>query len=56
MTNSSDKTSNNQCENFHLDIPCELADRVRDYAEKNDVSITNVLIEALDSFLRSQTT
>lgn len=56
MTNNSDKSVNNQCENFHFDIPCELAERVRDYAEKNDIPITNVLIEALDSFLRSQKT
>ena len=56
MTKSSDKNGNNQCENLHFDIPCELSERVRDYAEKNDVSITNVIIEALDAFLRSQKT
>jgi hypothetical protein len=56
MINRPDKTGNNECENLHFDLPCELAERVRDYAEKNDVSITNVLIEALDAFLRSQVT
>ena len=56
MINSFDKTGNNQCENLHFDIPCELSERVRDYAEKNDVSMTNVIIEALDAFLRSRIT
>ncbi len=54
MTTNSEKSEHHECENLYVDIPCELADRVRDYAEKHNVSITNVMIEALDSFLRSQ--
>ena len=37
-----------------IQIPCRLAERINAYASKNDSTITNVLIEALDIFLREQ--
>lgn len=46
----------NDCIDLNISIPCELADRVRGYAEKNETSVANVLIEALDAFIRSRKT
>jgi hypothetical protein len=40
------------CEDLKLQIPCELVSRVRQYAIANKNSLTNVVIEALDAFLR----
>ena len=37
---------------FHLQIPCRLAERVETYASANNATITGVVIEALDTFLR----
>ncbi len=37
-----------------IQIPCRLAERINGYASKNDSTITNVVIEALDIFLREQ--
>ena len=39
---------------FTLEIPCVLADRAQSYASEHDTTITNVVIEALDFFLRIQ--
>ena len=51
------KTFKNQCSDitkeFNLHIPCRLAERVEAYASKNNTEITNVVIEALDTFLRN---
>ena len=38
---------------FNLHIPCRLAERVEAYASKNNTEIANVVIEALDTFLRN---
>ena len=37
-----------------LHIPCILAERVEAYASDNNTTINSVVIEALDSFLRTQ--
>ena len=37
-----------------IQIPCRLAERINGYASKNDSTISNVVIEALDIFLREQ--
>jgi hypothetical protein len=37
-----------------IDIPCQLAERAQRYANENGNTITGVVIEALDSFLRSK--
>jgi len=39
---------------FNLQIPCRLAERVEAYASANKATITGVVIEALDTFLREQ--
>ena len=37
-----------------INIPCRLAERIELYASKNGSTITTVIIEALDIFLREQ--
>jgi hypothetical protein len=39
---------------FNLQIPCRLAERVEAYASANNATIIGVVIEALDTFLREQ--
>ena len=39
---------------FHIQIPCRLAERVEAFAKENDADITGVVIEALDAFLRGR--
>ena len=43
----------NECEDLIVTVPCELADRVRKYAEETDTGLNAIMIEALDAFLRS---
>ena len=37
-----------------MHIPCRLAERAEKYANKNGNTVTGVVIEALDAFLRGQ--
>jgi hypothetical protein len=50
------KTTIDQCvdptRDMTLRIPCKLAERVDAYAKENGTDIENVVIEALDVFLR----
>jgi len=39
---------------FNIQIPCRLAERVEAYASENNTTITGVVIEALDTFLRER--
>jgi hypothetical protein len=39
---------------FDIQIPCRLAERVEGFASVNNTTITGVVIEALDAFLREQ--
>jgi hypothetical protein len=39
---------------FNLQIPGRLAERIEAYASANNATITGVVIEALDTFLREQ--
>ena len=52
------KNFKDQCTNltkeFNLKIPCRLAERIEAYASANNATITGVVIEALDTFLREQ--
>jgi hypothetical protein len=47
---------NPACEDLNLRIPCELILRVQQYAQANKTDLTNVVIEALDAFLRENNT
>ena len=48
----------NECtdpmQQFTIEIPCALAERIDRYAKDNKTSLEGVLIEALDSFMRRQ--
>ncbi len=37
-----------------IELPCEMAIRVQKLAEENNTTLSNILIEALDSFMRHQ--
>ena len=37
-----------------IDLPCALAERVQKLADEKETTLSNILIEALDSFLRKQ--
>ncbi len=37
-----------------IELPCEMAARVQKLAEENKTTLSNILIEALDSFLRKK--
>ena len=50
----SGNTKQIECEDLHISLPCDLAARVKMYAGENATTITNVVIEALDTFLREQ--
>ncbi len=35
-----------------IELPCEMATRVQKLTKENNTTLSNILIEALDSFLR----
>lgn len=37
-----------------LELPCAMAERVLKIADEKETTLSNILIEALDSFLRKQ--
>ena len=37
-----------------IELPCEMVARVQKLAEESNTSLSNILIEALDSFLRDR--
>ena len=51
---------NDQCLNptdsLTVELPCQLIDRLKRYARENDTSVSGLMIEAFDSFLRTQET
>lgn len=42
------------CEELQISIPCELAKRIRHYTTESGSDLSQVIIEALDNFLRGQ--
>jgi len=44
----------NDMQKITIHLPCRLAERADKYASENGSTIMNVVIEALDSFLRKQ--
>ena len=52
------ESSTDQCsdpiQEFKIQIPCRLAERAEAYAAANNTTITGVVIEALDAFLRGR--
>ncbi len=55
-----EKTVSEQCANdtqqFVINIPCRLAERVEKYAKDSGNTITGVMIEALDALMRGRKT
>jgi predicted transcriptional regulator len=53
-----EKIVSNECSDptqaLTVKLPCQMVERIERYAKKNETSVTGVLIEALDSFLRMQ--
>lgn len=41
-------------ENFTVELPCRLIERMERYARENNTTVTGLVIEALDSFLRKE--
>jgi hypothetical protein len=52
MDNTIKGVCSDPTEEFTIRIPCALAERVAAYATDNQSSVTTVIIEALDFFLR----
>lgn len=54
----SDQTDLTDCsadiKEITINLPCRLAERAERYAKENSNTITGVVIEALDTFLRSK--
>ncbi len=48
----------NECldpkESITIDLPCEMATRVQKLADENNTTLSNIVIEALDAFLRNR--
>lgn len=46
----------NECadpaQNFTVELPCRMVERIERYAQQNGTSVGDVLIEALDGLLR----
>ena len=41
-------------ESITIELPCQLIDRLKRYARKNETNVSGLMIEALDGFLRAQ--
>ena len=52
MTKSTIDQCSDPTQELSLKIPCRLAERVDAYAKEKGTDIENVVIEALDAFLR----
>ena len=51
---SDNVTCDNDTQQFTIHLPCRLAERAEKYAKDNGYTVTGVVIEALDTFLREQ--
>jgi len=47
----------NECldptQSMTIELPCRMVERVKKMADENNTSMSNILIEALDTFLRN---
>lgn len=51
---SSPSPSPDETQQITIHLPCRLAERAEKYANENGNTVTGVVIEALDTFLRGQ--
>ena len=55
MSDRSDTaTCTDDTQQFTINLPCRLAQRAEKYAQENGNTVTGVVIEALDTFLRGK--
>ncbi len=54
MTEETKDQCQDPTQTLRIELPCQMVERIERYARDNEVSLTGVLIEALDSFLRKQ--
>jgi hypothetical protein len=55
MTDQSDAiTCSDATQQITIHLPCRLAERAEKYAKENGNTVTGVVIEALDAFLRGR--
>jgi len=51
-----EETGSNECsdptQTLSVELPCQIVERIERYSKENGATVTGVLIEALDSFLR----
>jgi hypothetical protein len=52
MNNTSKDICADPSEEITIRIPCALAQRVADHANENETTVSSVIIEAIDFFLR----
>jgi predicted DNA-binding protein len=56
MTDLSERaTCDENTQQFTIHLPCSLAKRIEKYANETGDTVTGVVIEALDAFLRGRT-
>ena len=48
------KPCSEETQKITIDLPCQLAERAERYARDNGNTVTGVVIEALDTFLRAK--
>jgi len=53
-TNEFETQCNDATQEFNIQIPCILAKRLNAFASENHTTIANVVVEAVDYFLRQQ--
>jgi hypothetical protein len=55
-TQMTEDSKSNECtdptQNFTVELPCQMVDRIERYAKENETTVEGVLIETLDNFLR----
>jgi predicted transcriptional regulator len=56
MTKLPKDTCPDPSEEFTIRIPCALAQRVVDFANDNESTVSSVIVEAIDFFLRHRST
>ena len=54
MTEETDDQCQDPTQSLTVELPCQMVERIERYAKENGATVTGVLIEALDNFLRNQ--
>ena len=54
MTEKTTDQCQDPTQSLTIELPCKMVERIERYAKENGATVTGVVIEALDSFLRKQ--